>query len=75
MSKNKVYYSNAKWSKIGISKDEHNNSDDPKTNLKFARSICGSLLNCYGEHTIGCSVRGHCLKTWVTDSKGKKVMR
>jgi hypothetical protein len=69
-----AYYSNAKWSKIGDSKDRHCNSDDPQKNLEFASSICDALKNNWGHHQPPCETRGTCLKTWVTDESGKTVM-
>ena len=68
----KIYYSNAKWSKIGNSQDSHNNWDDPALNKHTARIICQRLMEEYGN-IAECDIRGKCLEVWVTDEKGCRV--
>ena len=60
------YKSNAKWTKI-------ENSDDNHDTLGEAKGICWRLLNDYGEHTRGCETRGYCLEAWVTDEDGNRI--
>lgn len=62
----KVYFSNAKWTKIDDSMDRHESLD-------FAQHICSELKKRYGQHTKGCDIRGFCIETWVTDENGNKI--
>ena len=62
----KNYCSNAKWTKIKDSKDTHNNKG-------MADAVCYRLLEDYGAGTTGCEIRGHCLKTWVTEEDTGKI--
>ena len=61
-TKKKKYFSNAKWTKIKCSQDWHET-------FTAAEIICERLLEDYGEHTLGCEIRGHCLKTWVSENE------
>lgn len=62
--KSKLFFSNAKWTKIKNSHDSH-------LGFEFARGVCESLLYRYGiDGHEECEIRGRCLKTWVTDQDG-----
>lgn len=75
MGKVKGYHSNAKWSKIKNSSDFHNIKDTDEENLDYAETICELLMTRYGAggSESPCEIRGVCLKTWVTDEKGKVI--
>jgi hypothetical protein len=60
----KTYYSNASWTKIPNSKDDHISFD-------HANYVCRALMHDYTNKP--CSVRGYCTRTWVTDESGKEV--
>jgi len=56
------YFSNAEWTKIGNSSDQHDN-------IEFARGICERLMSEYNKWGRECDTRGKCLRTWVTIGK------
>ena len=68
----RTYYSNANWSKINDTSDKHCNHDSAEENKAMAFSVCWGLMDNYGNGKE-CEVRGECLDTWVTNSKGEKV--
>lgn len=70
---NKTYFSNASWSKIKNTQDDHCLHNTPEKNAEYAESICRQLLDKWGRYGKPCEVRGTCLKTWVTDDKGKII--
>ena len=58
-----IYQSNASWTEIPDSDDQHTTRED-------AENICRLLLEDYGKpYGRPCSFRGTCLKTWVTEVK------
>lgn len=59
-----VYYSNAEWTKIPNSQDTHDS-------YERANAICMRLEDEYGKYGNSCSIRGKCLRTWVTNSRGE----
>ena len=62
---NKIFYSNAKWTKIQNSQDHH-------STFEAAQAVCQRLLNDY-NHELAGDVRGICLEVWVTD-ENKRVL-
>tara|TARA_R110000868_G_scaffold173530_1_gene409683 strand:+ start:2645 stop:2854 length:210 start_codon:yes stop_codon:yes gene_type:complete len=61
----KKYFSNASWTKIPDSQDEHES-------FEGANVICMRLIDEYGS--VGrCDIRGKCFKSWVTNEKGEKL--
>ncbi len=62
---NKIFYSNAEWTKISNSQDTH-------LTYEQAKGVCERLLSDFGNN-YECSVRGICLKTWVTDEDGNVI--
>lgn len=61
-----MYKSNASWTKIPDSQDEHDS-------FEMANAICMRLREDYGSRS--CSIRGYCIKAWVTDKDGKVVSK
>lgn len=59
---NKTCYSNAEWTEINPTKDEHRN-------YTAAHAVCSALLWDYGN--TPCSIRGYCKRVYVTDANGK----
>lgn len=59
-----MYKSNASWTKIPDSSDEHDS-------FEMANAICMRLREDYGNKA--CPIRGYCIKAWVTDTNGKIV--
>ena len=60
------FYSNAKWSKIEDTKEEHPTE-------AHALGVCVQLFRHYGDPDRECEVRGRCTKSWVSVKKdGKK---
>lgn len=57
------YTSNAKWTKITPSHDTHETKEQ-------AQGMCDRLMDDYGPDSIGCEIRGHCIKAWV-EEKGQ----
>jgi hypothetical protein len=58
------YYSNASWSKIPNSQDEHDS-------YEYANAICIRLEDEYMDRP--CSIRGLCTSTWVSDENGNEI--
>jgi hypothetical protein len=69
----KKFYSNASWSKIKDTQDDHAHGDSPEKNREYAQSICDQMLDKWGQGARPCDVRGACLKAWVTDEEGNAV--
>lgn len=62
----KVYYSNAKWTKIPDSQDSHQS-------FEHANAVCMLLREDYGSYKRPCEIRGYCLDSWVTDENGNRI--
>ena len=61
------YVSNARWTKVGKSSDQHGTK-------KMAEGVCDSLMELYGPGTKGCETRGHCIEAWAEIHVGKSML-